>query len=154
MSFFTDQGCILVIAKTYTISVILIFCLFVTISRYLKKKIPHHVALGELLILFNSLFNTDILDLNIPYNIKMLWILNGDWHFYIHKNWNFSMNNLIFDVEYPTLIHQVNKFVKELSLMKLYHLKKQRCAKASCLLISVSETSTFLGLIFKCVDLI
>lgn len=38
MSFLTDQGYILVIAKTYIISVIIIFCLFVTISRYLKKK--------------------------------------------------------------------------------------------------------------------
>ena len=38
MSFLTDQGCILVIAKTYIISVIIIFFLFVTISRYLKKK--------------------------------------------------------------------------------------------------------------------
>lgn len=34
MSFLTDQGYILVIAKTYIISVIIIFCLFVTISRY------------------------------------------------------------------------------------------------------------------------
>lgn len=63
MSFLTDQGCILVIAKTYIISVIIIFFLFVTISRYLKKKkTPHYVALGELLTLFNSSFNTDILD--------------------------------------------------------------------------------------------
>ena len=41
MSFLTDQGCILVIAKIYIISVIIIFCLFVTISRYLKKNTKH-----------------------------------------------------------------------------------------------------------------
>ena len=76
MSFLTVQGCILVIAMTYIISVIIIFFLFVTISRYLKKKkTPHYVALGELLTLFNSSFNTDILD----------FLQYRDWHFYIKK---------------------------------------------------------------------
>lgn len=107
------------------------------------------MALGELLTLFNSSFNTDILDLNISYSITMLWILNREWHFYIHKNGTFSMNNLIFDVKYPTFIHQVNKFVTVLFLMKLYHLKKQRCTKASCLLTSISEDFPFSGSYFQ-----
>lgn len=59
------------------------------------------------------------------------------------------MNNLIFDVKYPTFIHQGNKFVIMLSLMKLYHLKKQRCAKANCLLISISEDFPFSGSYFQ-----